>query len=117
VPDKAPNADLAGIGPEALEIGREEFKARLKPFRGEIKGVLTRGDFVGGIGNADADKVLWAARLHSYRKRTSLTAEEIDRLHDGRQAWLLETTEKVQAVMGDHGIHWRQHCPLSALRT
>ncbi len=42
-------------GPEALEISREDFKARLQPFRGEIKGILTRSDFVAGIGNSYAD--------------------------------------------------------------
>jgi formamidopyrimidine-DNA glycosylase len=103
-PEQAPIADFAGMGPEALEISREEFKARLKPFRGEIKGVLTRGDFVAGIGNAYADEILWAARLHPYRKKTSLTAEEVDRLYDALRTCLLEATEKVRVEMGDN-IH------------
>jgi formamidopyrimidine-DNA glycosylase len=72
-PELAPIADFAGMGPEALDISREAVKARLRPFRGKIKGILTRGDFVAGIGNAYADEVLWAARLHPYRRRTSLT--------------------------------------------
>jgi formamidopyrimidine-DNA glycosylase len=111
-PQQAPIADFAGMGPEALEISREEFKARLKPFRGEIKGVLTRGDFVAGIGNAHADEILWQARLHPYRKRTSLTAEEVDRLYDGMRARLLQVTAKVRVEMGEE-IHlkpqrWKQ---------
>jgi formamidopyrimidine-DNA glycosylase len=100
-PEQAPIADYAGMGPEALEISREDFKARLRPFRGEIKGILTRGDFVAGIGNAYADEVLWWARLHPYRKKTSLTPEEVDRLYDGMRACLLEATEKVRAEMGE----------------
>jgi formamidopyrimidine-DNA glycosylase len=44
--------DYAGMGPEALTVSLDEFRARLKPYRGEIKGVLTRGDFIAGIGNA-----------------------------------------------------------------
>ena len=59
------------------------------PERGEIEGILTRGDFVAGIGNADASEVLWAARLHPYRKKTSLTPEDVDRLYDGMRACLL----------------------------
>jgi len=51
--------EFAAMGPEALDISLEEFRARLKPYRGEIKGVLTRGDFVAGIGNAYADEILW----------------------------------------------------------
>jgi formamidopyrimidine-DNA glycosylase len=65
-PELSPIADFAGIGPDALEISRDDFKARLKPFRGEIKGVLTRSEFVAGIGNAYADEILWHARLHPY---------------------------------------------------
>jgi formamidopyrimidine-DNA glycosylase len=103
-PEQAPIADYAGMGPEALEISREDFKARLKPFRGEIKGVLTRSEFVAGIGNAYADEILWAARLHPYRKRTSLTPDEIERLYDGMRSCLLEATEKVRTEMGEN-IH------------
>jgi formamidopyrimidine-DNA glycosylase len=92
------------MGPDALAVSREEFKARLKPFRGEIKGILTRCEFVAGIGNAYADEVLWWAKLHPYRKRASLTAEEVDRLYDGMRACLIEATDKVRAEMGEE-IH------------
>ena len=73
--------DYATLGPEPSDVSLEEFRERLKPYRGEIKGVLTRGEFIAGIGNAYADEILWAARLHPYRKRTALTPEEIDRLY------------------------------------
>ena len=81
--------------------------------RGETKGVLTRSEFLAGIGNAYADEILWAARLHPYRKRTALTAEELDRLYDGKGAYLLEATEKLRAEMGE-AIHlkpqrWKQN--------
>jgi formamidopyrimidine-DNA glycosylase len=100
-PEQAAIAGYAGLGPEALEVGRDEFKARLKPFRGEIKGVLTRGEFVAGIGNAYADEILWHAKLHPYRKRTSLTAEEVDRLYDGMRACLFAAIEQVRAALGE----------------
>jgi formamidopyrimidine-DNA glycosylase len=111
-PEQAPNADYAGMGPDALAIIRDDFKARLKPFRGEIKGVLPRSEFVAGIGNAYADEVLWWARLHPYRKKTSLTPEELDRLYDGMRACLLEAIYQVRQEMGED-IHlkprrWKQ---------
>ncbi|HVN54938.1 MAG TPA: DNA-formamidopyrimidine glycosylase family protein [Anaerolineaceae bacterium] len=93
--------DYAGMGPEALEISPEDFRKRIKPCRGEIKGVLTRGDFVAGIGNAYADEILWEARLHPYRKRTQLTAEEIDRLYAAMRTTLLGAVEKVRQEMGE----------------
>ena len=91
--------DFAALGPEALEISVESFRRRLKPFRGEIKGILTRGEFVAGIGNAYADEILWTARLHPFRKRTQLTTDEIDRLYAGMRSTLLEATEKVRLEM------------------
>ena len=103
-PELSPIADFAGMGPDALEISRDDFKARLKPFRGEIKGVLTRSDFVAGIGNAYADEILWWARIHPFRKKTSLTPDEVDRLYDGMRACLLDATAKVRAEMGEN-IH------------
>jgi len=93
--------DFAGMGPEPFNVTREEFRERLRPYRGEIKGILTRGEFLAGIGNAYADEILWHARLHPYRKRTQLTAEEIDRLYDAIQETLRDSTEKVRAEMGE----------------
>jgi formamidopyrimidine-DNA glycosylase len=102
--DLAHVPDYAALGPEPFDVSLEEFRERLKPYRGEIKGVLTRGEFVAGIGNAYADEILWAARLHPYRKRTALTSEEIDRLYAAMQSVLREATEKVRSEMGE-AIH------------
>jgi formamidopyrimidine-DNA glycosylase len=103
-PEQSPIADYASMGPEALEISRDDFKARLRKFQGEIKGVLTRSEFVAGIGNAYADEALWHAKLHPYRKRASLTPDDVDRLYAGMRTCLLEAIEKVRAEMGDN-IH------------
>ena len=96
--------DFAGLGPEPFEVTLGEFRQRLRPYRGEIKGVLTRGEFIAGIGNAYADEILWAARLHPFRKRTQLTDEEIGRLYEAVQSTLLEAVEKVRLEMGE-AIH------------
>lgn len=114
--------DFASMGPEPLEISREQFRERLRPYRGEIKGILTRGEFLAGIGNAYADEILWNARLHPYRKRTQLTAPEIDRLYDAVQDTLRESIELVRAEMGENihlepreffAVHMKtgEHCP------
>lgn len=94
----------AEMGPEPLDISLEEFRERLRPYRGEIKGVLTRGEFVAGIGNAYADEILWEARLHPYRKRTQLTAAEVEKLYLGMRTTLLAAVEKVRGAMGEN-IH------------
>ncbi|MGE5263908.1 MAG: DNA-formamidopyrimidine glycosylase family protein, partial [Acidobacteriota bacterium] len=78
--------EYARLGPEPFEISGEEFRSLLQHFHGEIKGILTRGEFVAGIGNAYADEILWAARIYPYRKRTQLTLEETDHLYRAMQA-------------------------------
>ncbi len=97
--DLAGVPDYAAMGPEPFDVSLETFRGRLKPFRGEIKGVLTRGEFIAGIGNAYADEILWAARLHPYRKRTQLTAEEIGRLYTAMRSTLTDAIEKVRLEM------------------
>jgi formamidopyrimidine-DNA glycosylase len=93
--------DYADLGPEPFEIDLETFRMRLRLFRGEIKGILTRGALVAGIGNAYADEILWTARLHPYRKRTQLTTEEVERLHAAMITTLRKATDKVRFEMGE----------------
>lgn len=96
--------DFAAMGPEPLSISLEEFRERLRPYRGEIKGVLTRGELVAGIGNAYADEILWAARLHPFRKRTQLKPDQVERLYHAMRETLLQAIEQVRAEMGEN-IH------------
>ncbi len=97
-------AEYAGLGPEAHEVSEQDFRQRLRPFRGEIKGILTRGDFVAGIGNAYADEILWAAELHPYRKRTELTSDEIGRLYRATHQTLMDAIQRLRILMGE-SIH------------
>jgi formamidopyrimidine-DNA glycosylase len=80
----------AEMGSEPFDLTLEDFQERLRPYRGEIKGVLTRGRVVAGIGNAYADEICFVARVHPYRKRTSLIGEEIARLYEAMQSVLRE---------------------------
>jgi formamidopyrimidine-DNA glycosylase len=75
---------LDGLGPDVLDepMDLAGFKAALKPFRGEVKGVLTRGHAVSGIGNAYADEVLFAARVFPFKKLSRLSPGEVQRLHE-----------------------------------
>ncbi len=96
--------DFAGMGPDALDISLDTFRERLRTYRGEIKGILTRGVFVAGIGNAYADEILWHARLNPFRKRTQLKPEEIERLYAAMRDTLRDATMQVRAEMGEN-IH------------
>jgi formamidopyrimidine-DNA glycosylase len=89
------------LGPEPLQDSMEAFGKRLQRFRGEIKGVLSREQFLAGIGNAYADEILWQARIHPYRKAASLTPAEIEALYHAVRTVLLESIDKVREAMGE----------------
>jgi formamidopyrimidine-DNA glycosylase len=110
------------MGPDALEIPWDTFRRRIRGFRGEIKGILTRERFVAGIGNAYADEILWKAQIHPFRKRPTLTSDELKRLYKAMRFVLLNSIEKVRQDMGEEihlkpreffAVHMRdgQACP------
>ncbi|MBI4202420.1 MAG: Fpg/Nei family DNA glycosylase [Chloroflexi bacterium] len=90
-------------GPDALSDGitLAEFKARLGKYHGEIKGILTRGSVVSGIGNAYADEVLFAAGISPFRKRRTLTDQEVERLHASIGRVLSEAVVVLREGMGE----------------
>jgi formamidopyrimidine-DNA glycosylase len=99
--DPAQIPTFAEMGPEALAITLEDFRQRLRPLRGEVKGILTRANFIAGIGNAYADEILWQARLHPYRKRTTLSAADVQSLYEAMRQVLHGAIEQVRQQMGD----------------
>ncbi len=90
-----------GLGPDVLSgITFEDFQARLKKFNGEIKGVLTRGAFISGIGNAYSDEILFAAGISPFKKCRALKPEELKTLHAQCRQVLEEATETLRVRMG-----------------
>ena len=79
----------------------EEFRERLAQFRGEIKGILTRGRVISGIGNAYADEVLFAAKIYPFRKRKDLTEEELRRLYEQSHTVVEDAIVVLRERMGD----------------
>jgi formamidopyrimidine-DNA glycosylase len=101
--DLAQVPTFARQGPEATDpdLTLEVFRQRLRRHRGEIKGLLTNQTFVAGIGNAYADEICWRAGLYPFRRRPSLTDDEVARLHSALQAVLAEAIETLRARVGD----------------
>lgn len=89
-------------GPDALDptLSAEVFAARLRRHHGEIKGVLTRQEFVAGIGNAYADEIVFRARISPFRKRARLTAGEVDRLYLAMREVLQEAVDQLRPRVG-----------------
>ena len=92
---------FAEMGPDALEVTEEEFAQRIRRFTGMIKNILVNLRFVAGIGNAYADEILFAARLHPYRKRTSLKEDDIERLYRSMRKVFAWATPIVAEQMRD----------------
>jgi formamidopyrimidine-DNA glycosylase len=72
---------LARLGPDALEVGREELSRLLSGRRAAIKVTLMDQQVLAGLGNLLVDEILWRARVHPRRPAGSLSPQEQDRLH------------------------------------
>jgi formamidopyrimidine-DNA glycosylase len=79
------------LGPEPLD---ENFTARalaerLDSRKAPIKPLLLDQNFIAGIGNMYADEALYDAKIHPLRPASSLSQEEIKRLHKAIKEVLL----------------------------
>jgi formamidopyrimidine-DNA glycosylase len=72
---------LAGLGPDALEVGRRAFLDRLSRRRGGVKAALMDQGFVAGVGNLLADEILWQAGVHPRTPLAALDPPVRDRLY------------------------------------
>src|ERR1700738_402997 len=87
----------ADLGPEADSVGLEEFQARIRRHPGELKNLLRNQAFIAGIGNAYSDEILHAAQMLPLRKRSSLTADDVEALHRAVISTLADAVEKIRS--------------------
>jgi formamidopyrimidine-DNA glycosylase len=102
---------LADLGPDALDpaLTLEAFLERLRPHRGEIKGVLTRERAVSGIGNAYADEILFVAGLYPFRKAGRLSRQELEGLYAAMRQVLEERVALAEGALAEGAnMHQRQ---------
>jgi formamidopyrimidine-DNA glycosylase len=94
---------FADLGPEATDpdLTLETFRQRLRRHTGEIKGALTNQSFVAGIGNAYADEILWRAGIYPFRRRPSLSNEEVAQLYAAMHAVLVEAIQTLRSRVGE----------------
>ena len=100
--DKSAVPGLASQGPDALDpaLTAPAFGQRLRRYRGEIKGVLTRQEFVAGIGNAYADEILFRARLNPFLKCSRLSTDQVERLYQAMRSVLGEAIATLRGRVG-----------------
>ena len=81
---------IARLGPDALEVDREQFAALMAGRSGQLKGALTDQTLISGIGNAYSDEILHAARLSPFKGADKLKDDELVRLFDAMRATLTD---------------------------
>ena len=105
-----PQYSSQGAEAGALSWSAEEFAKRAKATRREVRNLLMDDEFLAGIGNAYADEILWAAKLHPKRKVASLDDGEMDRLRGALHATLARAAEIVERQLpAELGTKIRTH--------
>jgi formamidopyrimidine-DNA glycosylase len=91
------------MGPDANDpaLTIEVFQRRIRRHPGMIKNILTNQRFLAGIGNAYADEILFQAGLLPFRRRASLTPEELAGLHQAIGSVLSWATDEVRRRVGE----------------
>jgi formamidopyrimidine-DNA glycosylase len=102
---------FADMGPDALEVSEEEFRERIRKHSGQIKNILTNHKFISGIGNAYSDEILFEARINPFRKRTTLSDDEIGALYRGLHAVMDRSVPILLEHFRDELDYdeWREH--------
>ena len=85
---------ISRLGPDALEVDREQLAAILKRRSGQLKGALTDQTLIAGIGNAYSDEILHTARLSPFKMADRLADDELVRLYDAIRATLTDALER-----------------------
>ncbi len=107
------NPNLAGVGPDAMQITPAAFRARVGRGDAPLKARIMDQSVLAGVGNLLADETLWQAKLPPLRPAGSLAPEELDHL----RRRLRKATRDAIAGGGVHTgtlIPFRrrgEHCP------
>lgn len=91
----------AGIEPLSPEFTVEALTEMVRGRRRQAKKLLTDQRIIAGIGSAYADEILFAARISPIRYVSTLSAEEIARLHAAIVSVLESAIKEIRVRIGD----------------
>jgi formamidopyrimidine-DNA glycosylase len=91
----------AEMGPDAdaPELTLDAFRQRIRRHPGELKPLLRNPRFIAGIGNAYSDEILWEARLAPFRRRSTLSEEEVERLYAAVRSVLADAVGRLRDLV------------------
>lgn len=81
------------LGPDALQLGPDDFRELLESSRGGVKSWLMNQHHLAGIGNVYSDEILFQARIHPRRSLKSLDSDDRQRLYRALQDVLKKTID------------------------
>jgi formamidopyrimidine-DNA glycosylase len=84
----------ASLGPNAIDLTRQDLARLLAGRRGGLKAFLTDQSRIAGIGNVYIQDILFLARLHPLREIQALSPADIDRLADAIHSYLQSSIDK-----------------------
>jgi len=90
----------AGVEPLSEAFTVDYLAAGLAGLRRQLKKAITHQAFIAGIGSAYADEALFAAKLAPIRYASTLSAEEIERLHRAIRETLSAAIEEIRSRSG-----------------
>ena len=120
-------------GPDLLDpaLTEEVWLERIRKYRGRIKNILTKAEFVQGIGNAYSDEILWEARINPFTTRKDLDEKDLLRLfHSSREVMAWATPLARERMVKGESLDYRErrdffrvhrlggdaHCPRDGAR-
>lgn len=80
--DATVEAITGKLGPDALDLGLDEFVAAVGSARRILKTALTDQSLIAGLGNLLADEICWQAGVHPLRRCSGVAPDELRRLHN-----------------------------------
>ncbi len=89
------------MGPDAddPELTLDVFRTRIRRHPGELKPLLRNPRFVAGIGNAYSDEILWTAQLAPFRRRSSISPADVDRLYTAMRSVLGDAVGRLRDLV------------------
>jgi formamidopyrimidine-DNA glycosylase len=70
-----------GLGPDAMEVGRDELAEMLEGGGGSLKGTLMNQELIAGLGTVYTDEILFQVGLHPKRTAGEVDDDTVTDLH------------------------------------
>ena len=102
---EALDADLAHLGPDALELDATSLAEILGSERRQLHPLLRDQRAIAGIGRAHANEILLRARLSPFKASTELSEEELERLAEAIRVDLSRALELREQGKDDKAVY------------